>query len=121
MVDIRKIDDLKIADKLAVNFKLKFGPEDFLLGAFLNDDVIGFIQYEVCADTLKIKFISCVSEDFALADGLIKTLLFKCDVSIIKVVTLPCEYEQTAKSLGFCLNDGVFELKLSEYSNHCRM
>ena len=121
MIDIRKINDVKTADKLANEFRLKLGSDDFLLGAFSHDDVIGFIQYEICGDKLKIKFISCISDDFALADGLIKALLFKCDVSIVRVVTLPCKYEQTAKSLGFTLNNGVFVLKLSEYSNHCHM
>lgn len=121
MIDIRKIEDAKIKDKLADEFQLKFGPDDCLLGALSSGDVIGFIKYENCGDTLKIKFISCASNDFALADGLLKTLLFKCDVSTTRVVTLPCEYAQTAKSLGFSLNDNVFELKLSEYSNHCHM
>lgn len=121
MIDIRKIEDVKVSDKLVNEFRLKFARNDLLLGAFSDGAVIGFLQYETSSDTLKIKFISCFSKDFALADGLIKTLLFKCDVSVIKIVTLPLEYEQSARSLGFRLNGNIFELKLSEYSNRCHM
>ena len=109
MIDIRKIEDVKVTDKLVNEFQLKFAQNDLLLGAFSDGAVIGFLQYETSSDTLKIKFISCFSKDFALADGL------------IKIVTLPLEYEQSARSLGFRLNGNIFELKLSEYSNHCHM
>ena len=117
MLSIKKITDKKIITELNDRYNLVTESDRLYLGAVSNNQIIEFIQYELCDDTLYVDYISNISGDFSVIDGLIKSLLFACDINIIKKIVLPDEYSLLAESLGFEKKPDSYVLLLENYSN----
>lgn len=117
MLSIKKITDKKIITELNDRYNLVTESDRLYLGAVSNNQIIEFIQYELCDDTLYVDYISNISGDFSVIDGLIKSLLFACDINIIKKIVLPNEYSLLAESLGFEKKPDCYVLLLENYSN----
>lgn len=117
MLSIKKITDKKIITELNDRYNLVTESDRLYLGAVSNNQIIEFIQYELCDDTLYVDYISNISGDFSVIDGLIKSLLFACDINIIKKIVLPNEYSLLAESLGFEKKPDSYVLLLENYSN----
>ncbi len=117
MLSIKKITDKKIITELNDRYNLVTESDRLYLGAVSNNQIIEFIQYELCDDTLYVDYISNISGDFSVIYGLIKSLLFACDINIIKKIVLPNEYSLLAESLGFEKKPDSYVLLLENYSN----
>lgn len=119
MIRINKIKNEKTILSLIDKYSLESGVNDLFLEANDNGNILEFIQYENIDDEVRIKYISDISGDYSVTDGLMKTLLFMCDTSKIKNAVLPAKYFRTAKALGFADMGESFVLKLEDYENHC--
>ena len=119
MLSIKKIKDNKTISALTNNFKLDNDTKYLYMGAVSDNSVVEFIQYEICNDKLIIVYVSDISGDFSILDGLFKSLLFACDTAKIKSVVLPDKYPLLAKDIGFEKMSGGYVLSIENYSNKC--
>lgn len=119
MIEINKITDSKITSGLEKKYDLKNADASLFLGAFSNSEILEFIQYTLKDNHLNIEYISDNTNDFFLTDGLMKTLLFKCDTSKTEKIILPVKYSRVAAALGFDKKKNSYELRLDNYNNHC--
>jgi len=119
MIEIRKITDYKLIETLTEKFKLSYSGNECFIGVSSNNEILEFMQYSIVTDHIEIKYISDITNDFMLIDGLIKTLLFTTDITSIKSVLLPKYYEMAAKVFNFTDHESYYKLKLEDYNNGC--
>lgn len=119
MIEIHKITDSKIISDLEEKYDLKNADASLFLGVFSNSEILEFIQYTLEDSYLNIEYISDNTNDFFLTDGLMKTLLFKCDTAKTEKIILPAKYSRIAAALGFDKKKNSYELRLDNYNNHC--
>ncbi len=118
MIKILKLTDSNVIEKICADFGLQ-EKNGMFYAVFDGDDILEFVRYHISGDTLCIDFISDITHDFSLVDGLLKTLLFACDVKTVKKVFLNEKYERAAKALRFERQQGGYVLQLENYGNNC--
>ena len=117
MLEIRKITDDKIIESLKSECAIDFHAD--FAGVFEGGKVIEFAAYSIIDEYVNVHHISYNTKDFALIDGLIKTLIFYADLVKARYLILEPEYERFAKAFNFERNGNNFILDIYKQNKTC--
>lgn len=119
MLEIHIIKDDETVKHLATEANIEYNNNDIYLGVYIDDKIAEYLCYRQFDKTYTVIYVSDKTNDFQLIYGLAKTLIFLADMRMMEKVTLPLNYERIAKAIGFDMDDGVYQLKISDYQSKC--
>lgn len=119
MIQIHKVNDIETVKTLAKNNNIEYTLCHNAVAVFDGDKILEYLIYCQNENVIDIEYISNQNNDFQLILGVLKTLLFLADLSMVSHVTMPLEYKRQAISIGFEENVSNYQLKLEDYQNKC--
>lgn len=117
MIEIHNEKEKEKIHEVLQHAGLVFNEECEMLSVYENDKIIEFAYYSIDKDSINVKFISSMTNDFSLIDGIIKTLIFYCDLKSKDYLIIPSSYKRIKIAYGFYDSNDNCILSIKDYND----
>lgn len=115
MIEIKKVVDTKLAQKICLENGLKWAPEYHVIATLDRDEVLQCAVFSYKKETGEIHAISGFDNNIDLLDGLCRAILNIMDINGVKEVYLSTKYTEIAEHIGFELIENQYHLTLEGF------
>ncbi len=115
MIEIKKVTDTKLAQKICLENGLKWVPEYHVIATLDRDEVLQCAIFSYKNKTGEIHAISGFDNNIDLLDGLCRAILNIMDINGVKDVYLSPKYIEIAEHIGFELIENQYHLALEGF------
>ncbi len=115
MIEIRKVNDKKMAKSICEQNGLEWKPEYHIIATIEAEKVLISAIFTHQKENGEILSIAGFDDDMAMLDGLCRAILNIMDINGVKYVYLPSKYVKLAQKVGFEQQNGRFYLPLEGF------
>jgi len=115
MIEIKKITDLELAQKLCVDNGMTWAENYKVIATMDGENPLNMAIFSYDGEEGTIYKIAGFEDDIMMLDGLCRAILNIMDINHVKHVYLSSEYDKLAKYVGFQESDGSFVLSLEGF------
>ena len=115
MIEIKKINDEKIAQKICEEQGLSWNPNNHVIATLSGEKWLNSAVFSYSGEEGIIHSIQGFDGDLAMLDGLCRAILNIMDINSVKCVYFTSENEELAKKVGFSEKNGQYYIELEGF------
>ena len=115
MIEIRKITDEQIAQKICAAHNIDWDPAYHVIATIEQEEILHCAIFEYNGEIGEIHAISGFDGDISMLDGLCRAILNIMDINGVKYVCLPLKYDKLAQKIGFKAQNDHYHLVLDGF------
>lgn len=115
MIEIKKITDKDVAQKICIAHNIDWQPEFHVIATIEQGKVLHCAVFKYCGESGEIHAISGFDGEISMLDGLCRAILNIMDINGVKYVYLPSKYDKLAHKIGFTMQNDRYFLSLEGF------
>ncbi len=119
MIEIKKITDKDVAQKICATHNIDWCPEYHVIATIEQGEILHCAVFEYHDENGEIHAISGFDGDLLMLDGLCRAILNIMDINGVKYVYLPSKYDKLANKIGFTMQNDRYHLSLEGFFKCC--